>query len=220
MNSQDYKSNDIRKRVCMSLCGILLCGVSIALFRMADWGTDPFQTFCGGMEKLTRMPFGILYTMINAVMLVGIFLLNRKYIGLATVLNMTIMGFVVEWMQKWLIRVLPPENMAGQAAYLAVGIVLLCISSSLYFTADLGVSTYDAISLILRDKRVARFEICRIACDFFCVLVGWLCGAPVGAGTVITAFCMGPIIEFFNKKLSRPLLAGELFRKTQAQDNA
>lgn len=202
-----------KKRLGMSLSGILLCGISIALFKMANWGTDPFQTFCGGIEVLTELPFGILYTIINGVMMVGIFLLNRKYIGLATVLNMTIMGFVVEWTLKWLTKVFPPQNPVSQAGYLTVGVLLLCLSSSLYFTADIGVSTYDAIALILRDKKIGRFEACRIGCDFFCVLVGWLCGAPVGVGTVITAFCMGPVIELFNRRFSRPLLSGELYRK-------
>ena len=28
----------------------------------------------------------------------------------------------------------------------------------------------------------------------------------VGVGTVITAFFMGPLIEFFNQKIARPML--------------
>lgn len=197
-----------KKRFWMSLSGILLCGISIALFRMADWGTDPFQTFCGGLEALSGMTFGILYVLINGAILMFVFLINKKYIGLATVLNMTLMGFIVEWVQKWLTRALPAEHVAGQAAYLLAGVVLLCISSSLYFTADLGVSTYDAVALILTEKRLARFQICRIGCDCCCVLIGFLCGAPVGIGTIVTALCMGPVIEYFNVHLSRPLLRG------------
>jgi uncharacterized membrane protein YczE len=33
-------------------------------------------------------------------------------------------------------------------------------------------------------------------------------GAKVGIGTVLTAFCMGPIIQFFNEKISTPLRYG------------
>lgn len=190
----------------MSAAGVLLCGISIAFCRMADWGTDPFQTFCGGMERLTRLPFGILYLLINGVMLAAVLILRRNLIGIATVLNMTLMGFVVEGTQGWLQRYLRPTGQAGQAVYFAAGILLLCVASSLYFTAEMGVSVYDAAALILRDRWKARFELCRIGCDLFCVAVGFLLGAPVGAGTVVTALCMGPLIEFFNIRLARPLL--------------
>lgn len=192
----------------MSLLGIILCGISVALFRMANWGTDPFQTFCGGLEVLSGLPYGILYVMINGAILVIVFLVRKKYIGLATVLNMTVMGFIVEWVQKWLNGVLPAENTAGRAGYLAAGVILLCIASSMYFTADLGVSTYDAIALILAEKGVAKFQICRIACDGICVVAGFFCGAPVGVGTVVAALCMGPLIELCNVHLARPLLLG------------
>lgn len=198
--------NNRKRRILMSFLGIVLCGISIALFRMADWGTDPFQTFCGGMEILSGMSYGVLYAVINGAILVGVFLVRKKYIGLATVLNMTIMGFIVEWVQKWLTLALPAEHIAGRVVYLAGGLGLLCIASSLYFTADLGVSTYDAIALILAEKRVAKFQICRIACDIICVVTGFFCGAPVGVGTIVTALCMGPFIEFCNVHLARPLL--------------
>lgn len=201
----------------MSLTGIILCGISIGFFRMANWGTDPFQTFCGGMEAVSGMSFGILYMVINGIMLLAVFLVRRKYIGLATVLNMTLMGFIVEWTNELLRKHLPAANMGGQALYLLVGVVLLCVSSSLYFTADLGVSAYDAMALILAEKRAVRFEFCRIGCDLFCVVVGAVCGAPVGVGTVVTAFCMGPMIEFFNVHLAKPILYGKM-PKTEMED--
>lgn len=40
-----------------------------------------------------------------------------------------------------------------------------------------------------------------------CVTGVFLSG--VGAGTVLTAFCMGPVIQFFNEKVSTPLRYGK-----------
>ena len=41
----------------------------------------------------------------------------------------------------------------------------MCIGSALYFTGNLGVSTYDAVALILSEKKVAKFQYCRIVSD-------------------------------------------------------
>ena len=98
-------------------------------------------------------------------------------------------------------------------AFLAIGIVLACFSAALYYTADLGVSTYDAIPLHISDLkprvagRVVPFRAVRIVSDLICITVGTLLGFRPGIGTVITALFMGPLITFFRNTVSEPLLA-------------
>ena len=50
------------------------------------------------------------------------------------------------------------------------------------------------------------FRVVRIICDLICTAVGVLLGAPAGIGTVITALFMGPLISFFRRTVSEPLL--------------
>lgn len=98
---------------------------------------------------------------------------------------------------------------------LAIAFILMCFSAALYFTADLGVSAYDAVALILEEKRVASFFICRIAADLICVTAGLLGGADVGPATVLTAFCMGPLTSLFQKKIAYPFLHGRTVSQTK-----
>jgi len=89
---------------------------------------------------------------------------------------------------------------------------------SIYMTADMGVSTYDAVAITMADKwKLSQFKYLRIGTDFACVTLGILCfivgggkwselGIVAGVGTMLTAFCMGPMINFFNIKVSRPFL--------------
>ena len=66
-------------------------------------------------------------------------------------------------------------------------IVLTCLAAALYFTADLGVSAYDALALIAAYKyRLLPFKYCRIITDSICVLVGLVFDVTLGVGTVIT----------------------------------
>jgi len=43
-----------------------------------------------------------------------------------------------------------------------ISIVIICFGSAMYFTGDLGVSTYDAVALILSEKKFAKFQYCRM----------------------------------------------------------
>ncbi len=202
-----------KKRIIMAFAGVCISGFSVGLFRLSLFGTDPFQCFANGIANTVTnvipIGFGTLYTIINLLMLLLIFILNKHYIGIATFINIFGTGYMVELSLYLLGKVIQTPSLMMRIVLLLVGIVIICFASSLYYTADLGVSTYDAIALILRDKKVAKFQYCRIATDLICVLIGYFLGAIIGIGTLITAFFMGPLIEFFNVHISQPLLHGD-----------
>jgi uncharacterized membrane protein YczE len=90
-----------------------------------------------------------------------------------------------------------------------MAVVIMCLASALYFTGDLGVSTYDAIALTLSVKKGWDFRIVRVVSDLICTLTGTLLGVMPGIGTIITAFFMGPLIAFFRKTVADPLRFGK-----------
>ena len=128
------------------------------------------------------------------------------------------LGYVVEFSQAQCQRLFPAPGIGVRAVLLLAGLVILSLSSALYFTADLGVSTYDAVALVWSERQTRiPFQLCRIITDSMCVIAGaalcLLAGmgvkqilGSVGIGTVITAFFMGPLIAFFNRTVARPLL--------------
>ncbi|MDE6853080.1 MAG: hypothetical protein K2J67_11470 [Lachnospiraceae bacterium] len=200
------------KRVIMAFVGVFLTGVSIAIFKTADLGTDPFTSLNLGIWNVSGVPYGVVFTVMTGLLLVGVFLVNRHYIGIATVLNLLLTGMIAEGFMGIFGKMFPEPPMLEQVILLVAALVLMCFSTSLYFTADLGVSAYDAWALILAERKVAPFRACRIGTDVICVLAGAIMGIFPGIGTLLTAFCMGPLIEFFNIKFSRPLLDGNATR--------
>ena len=203
------------RRILMSICGVVICGISVGMFRHAALGVDPFQSLMSGLNAVIPIRFGTLYVIANIALLAFALLFDRHKIGLATVINLLLLGYVAEFSQKIVQAAFPELSFAGRLLLLAFAIVIMCLASALYFTADLGVSTYDAVSLIWSEKQKALpFRYCRIICDSICVICGaLLCLAGnipvwgvVGIGTVITAFFMGPLIEFFNRTVAAPIL--------------
>ncbi|NLP33961.1 MAG: Tat pathway signal sequence [Clostridiales bacterium] len=197
-----------KRRVIMTVIGVLVAGFSVGMFNFSAFGMDPFQVFAHGVWNHMPIGFGTFYTILNLIMLIFIFIIDRKKIGLGTVINILLLGYVVEF-SSWLFETrIPNPTISIRILFLIVGIIILCFGSSLYFVGDLGVSTYDAVALILSEKKVARFQYCRIGSDLICTIIGFVLGATVGIGTLVTAFFMGPIIAFFNNKISIPLRYG------------
>ena len=208
----------MKKRIIMSIMGVMIGAVSVAVFKMAAFGVDPFQSFMSGISKLIPISFGTLYVIVNAVLLTFSLIFDRHYIGIATFINLFLLGYVTEYSYKLLRWMIPEPSMPMRVLFLITGIVIICIGSSLYITADLGVSTYDAVALIMANKwKIGKFKFIRICTDVCCVVLGavmFIAGGGklseiptiAGIGTIITAFFMGPLIEFFSEHFARKLL--------------
>lgn len=197
-----------RRRLAMTLLGVTTCAVSVAVFKQAGFGTDPFQCLCNGLDRVIPIDFGTLYMLVNLALLAVVFIMDRHYIGIATFINLFLTGYLIDFTEGLLARAIPHPGMALRVVYIAVAIVVMCLGSSFYFTADLGVSTYDSIALHLADRKLGPFRLIRIATDLICVGLGFAMGYRPGVGTIITALFMGPLIAFFNRTVARPMLEG------------
>lgn len=206
------------KRITMSLFGVVICAISVGIFKIAALGVDPFQSLMSGLNKLIPMGFGTLYVIVNVVLLSFVLITDRHYIGLATFINLFLLGYITQFTYEFLQTVIVNPSMVVRVLCLIIGIVIICFGSAFYMTADLGVSTYDAVALVISHTwKKGKFQYVRICTDLVCVIAGaiifLIAGGKVleiptiiGVGTIITAFFMGPMIEFFNVKIARPFL--------------
>lgn len=206
------------RRVFMSLFGVIVLAISVGIFKVAALGIDPFQSMVTGLHKVFPISYGTLYMIVNIVLLLFSLIVDRHNIGIATFINLFLLGYITEFSYAFFHSLLPDPSMVMRFICLIIAIIILCFSSAFYITADLGISTYDAIAIVMANNwKIGKFKYCRIATDLVCVLTGtlmFLFGGGtfseiptlVGVGTIITAFFMGPLIEFFNEKAARPFL--------------
>ena len=207
------------KRILMSLFGVIICAISVGIFKIAALGVDPFQSFMAGLDALVPIKFGTLYVIANAVLFIFMLVFDRHYIGIATFINLFLLGYITQFTYEFLQTVIVDSALWVRVLCLVVGVVIICFGSAFYMTADLGVSTYDAVALIIVNTwKRGKFQYVRIITDVVCVLLGvtlfLISGGAArdiitiaGVGTIITAFFMGPLIEFFNVHCARPILA-------------
>lgn len=207
-----------KRRIGMSLFGVIICAISVGIFKIAALGVDPFQSLMSGLDKMIPIDFGTLYVIVNAILLIFSIVADRHNIGIATFINLFLLGYITDFTYKTLLKVIVDPSMVVRVLCLIVGIVIICFGSAFYMTADLGVSTYDAVAIAMSGKwKLGPFKYVRICTDIVCVIAGvalyLLAGGTwgeiptiAGIGTIITAFFMGPLIDLFNRKIAIPFL--------------
>jgi len=76
------------RRILMSLLGVVICAISVGVFKIAALGVDPFQSLMSGLDKLIPISFGTLYVIVNLILLCFSLIVDRSKIGLATFINL------------------------------------------------------------------------------------------------------------------------------------
>lgn len=204
-------------RILFSILGVTLAGISVGFLKLAAFGVDPFQAMMAGLNAVIPISFGTLYAIVGLLLLAFCFVADKHFVGLASIITLTLQGYVIDFSRNILFGLFPDAGLVVRGISFGIGMLLLCFATAIYFTADLGVSAYDAISLIITHTwKKGKFKFNRILTDCVCVILGsaayLACGnslsaltAIVGIGTILTAFCMGPLVDFFQTKVVTPI---------------
>ncbi|MGG5371905.1 YczE/YyaS/YitT family protein [Enterococcus sp. AZ196] len=201
---------DVLVRPAITVLGVCLISFGIAWMRFSQFGTDPFVTMNIGISHFLSLEFGFIQMIANIALLAVMLRFSPKLIHLGTVLGIFLVGYLSDFLLK--VVSLLPENYGMRIIAMLLGLVLCCFGVAVYMSADLGIAPYDALGMVLEKKIKRRFKYreIRIFTDVCCVIAGFSLGAPVGMGTVLTAFFTGPLINYFKKTVDSYLNEGVL----------
>ena len=195
-------------RLMMIIVGHIVMGFGVALLKVVGLGTDPFSAMMLALTSKTSLSYGTFCLIGNCVFFAVEIAFGRQYIGIGTIANWFMLGYLVQFW-SWifgLVGVACPSSMVLRVIICIIAIVILGFSLSFYQSADVGSSPYDCIPLIIRDRLHAPFFAARVALDFASLLVCFLAHGILGLGTVLVMLFLGPIAGFFNTNISEKLV--------------
>lgn len=192
------------RRFLLTVLGIVALGLGVSLCLYGNVGVDPFTSMNIAFSSKLGISLGKFQLIVNAVLLVCVLLLQKKFIGIGTILNMVLVGYFVEWFNILWTNIFTFEmSIYISLLFLIVGVVILTFGASLYFSTQAGTAPYDAVGLILADKTGLPFRVCRIGTDVILVIISFVLSGPLGVATLVIALFTGPLIDFWNKRIAR-----------------
>lgn len=164
----------------------------------AELGLSPWQVFHQGVAARTELAMGTIVILTGIVVLL-LWIPLRERFGLGTILNVAIIGNVLNLS----LLVLPEEfgSLAVRWLWLLFGVTLIGIGSGLYIGAGMGPGPRDGLMTGLA-RRGLHIGVVRAALEISVLMVGWALGGTVGAGTIVFAVAIGPLVAFFLPRLT------------------
>ena len=181
------------------LFGLYLFGAGISLMVEADLGLGPWDVFHQGVSEITGLSIGRVINVV-AFMVVLAFIPLKERFGIGTILNAVVIGVAADATSALLPDL---QAMPVRVAAMVLGPVLIAIGSGFYIGAGLGPGPRDGVMTGLARRGIDIWK-ARFGIELTVLLVGLALGGSVGIGTVWFAVGIGPMVQFFLKRLTMP----------------
>lgn len=173
--------------------GLMIMGLGVALtVKGQRFGVGSWDVLHIGLYEKIGLSIGtwsiILGVLIITVSSIGM----RELPKLGTFMNMLVIGIFID-LFNWVIP--NPTTFAIQLTAFLLGIVLLAFGCGMYISANLGAGPRDTLMMLAVKKLNCSVSVARTGMEIIVAISGFLLGGPIGIGTVIMAFGLGPIIQ-------------------------
>lgn len=189
------------RRVVQLVVGLLLYGFTMGLMVRATLGLDPWDTFHQGLTKLLSqavpLSYGTVITAVSVVVLLAWIPLRQRP-GVGTIANAAMIGWTTD-ATLWLVP--PVPGMTWRIGLLVAAVVGNALAGALYIGAGLGPGPRDGLMTGLVARGVGSVRVVRTSIELTVLLIGWLFGGLVGAGTVVYALGIGPLLHLLLPRL-------------------
>ena len=185
-------------RLARLIFGLVLFGLGIAIMVMSGLGLSPWEVLHQGISQQTGIPIGTV-GIITGLLVLLLWIPLRERIGLGTVLNVILIGLVID--ATLFIVDYGGEPLWVRTATMLGGVLLIGIGTAYYIGAGLGPGPRDGLMTGLARRGYSIGPV-RIGLELAVLIVGWLLGGTVGMGTVVFAFGVGPLIAWFLPRLT------------------
>jgi uncharacterized membrane protein YczE len=186
------------RRLIQLYLGLIVYGVSMAFVIQARLGSMPWDVLNQGVVRHSRLSFGWVVVLVGAVVLL-LWIPLRQWPGIGTVSNIFVIGIVSD---RALALLPAPHAMALRIGFLVFGIVLNGLAGGLYIGAALGPGPRDGLMTGLVRRTGRSIRLIRTGIEVLVVLSGWALGGTFGAGTILYALTIGPLVQLFLPRLT------------------
>jgi len=190
--------------------GLMIMGLGVTLTIKGQlFGVGSWDVLHIGLFKNLGLSIG-LWSIIMGILIITIASIGlREFPKIGTFMNMICVGVFIDFF-NWAIP--DPSTFTVQLIAFILGVLLLAAGCGVYISADLGAGPRDTLMLLAVKKFNCSIMVARTVMEVSVAVVGYLLGGPIGIGTVIMAFGLGPVIQIslgYSEKVLETLVSKE-----------
>lgn len=182
------------------IIGSVLMGMGIAIAMKAGFGVDPMALFWEGIHIQSTLSLGMANLLVSSVLVMIIFFIDKRQLGLGTILNSLVVSFVIDACLRLPIS---SDIMIVRFLLFGIGLVFLSFGIAYYGCAQLGRGAFDGFVFGVVHRFKLSIRLVRTTCDLCLLGMGLLLQAPLRIGPFVSMLVLGGLIQFFYTRLTQ-----------------
>lgn len=180
------------KQILVALLGNMFLGFGVGMTSLARLGADPSVSFSQAASMQLGITVGQMITITNACLLIVVFIVKKKNIGLATLFVVLLNRYPVDF----ILNTFPyKESLIINILWVLAGIIFISIGCTIVMASDLGLGIYDAFVYGIADRFNKSFLVVRYTADSIFLILTILLKGYVGIGTILCYVLLGKVIN-------------------------
>ena len=190
---EQLRAGRLTRRLPQLYAGLALYGLTAACLIRARLGNAPWDVLHQGIASHLGVSVGTVTIAVSLLVLLA-WVPLREMAGLGTLSNAALVGLA----ENLGLAVLPgPHALAGRVALMAAGIAGNAIATAMYLGARFGPGPRDGLMTGLHRRTGRPIWLVRTSLEASVVGLGLLLGGGFGAGTLLYAVLIGPLVQRF-----------------------
>ncbi|MCS1350528.1 YitT family protein [Mechercharimyces sp. CAU 1602] len=189
--------NKYGRRTIAYVIGLSILALGIALAIRAGLGTGAWDALYVGFYGLFGLTVGSWVIIVGFILvLINALLLWERldWLALGTLL---LLGVVLD---GWLLVITwEPTLFWQQGGLFLISMFVISLGVATYLQANFAPTSVDKLMYAIHTRTGFSLRLSKTIGEVIALVIAWLIGGPIGIGTVMITFLVGPLVQFFLK---------------------
>ena len=201
-----------RSRIFVLIAGLIIYQLGASIILLSNLGADPFNVLVQGFlstithANINFLSHGCVHIIISLVLTFLLFLLNKKWASLGTIICAFLGGPLIDLFSKILA---PVYELYANSAYFylmfAAGFMMLAYGFTMMSCSKAGMSPNELlIEAFTNHKKRNSFVVTMIIYLVY-AFIGFIIGGSIGFSTLLCLATLVPLVEYFQPNLSKKI---------------
>lgn len=130
--------------------------------------------------------------------------IRKSYPKIQTFLSSFLLGIFTDFWKMIFIN-LEGSTFAKSLILMTIGIIIIAFAVACYMISIFPTNPSDDLIVAL-NERGCKISTAKMSFDIICVFLAFILKGEIGIGTIIVTLCLGPVIDFFHKTLTKVII--------------
>jgi uncharacterized membrane protein YczE len=177
------------------LVGLACLSLGICLMILSDLGAGPWDAMYVGLSERIGLTLGSWVFIIGVLLIIINSLLLKKIPDFLAIITIILIGAFLDF---WLLGVFPhysATDIGMRIFLLTAGILVIGIGISFKLQTSFAINPVDNLMMAIQLRTGKSLAVTKTVMEVLVLIVAFLVGGPIGIGTIIVTFAIGPIIQ-------------------------